>query len=53
VVEIYLWASKAEADRFFDHVWETAALRRWQAAPMRRQDVETLLVLEGSAALAA
>ena len=47
LVEIYLWQSRAEAEAFFTHEWETEVARRWQSAPMRRQDWETLLVVEG------
>jgi hypothetical protein len=47
VVEIYLWQSRADAETFFTHVWETEVARRWQSAPMRRQDWETPLVVEG------
>ncbi|MGB7541854.1 MAG: hypothetical protein WA373_00995 [Burkholderiales bacterium] len=45
VVEIYLWRSKPDADKFFNHEWETDVARRWQTAPMRRQDWETPLVV--------
>ena len=48
VVEIYLWQSRADAETFFTHVWETEAARRWQSAPMRRQDFETPLVVEST-----
>ena len=47
VVEVYLWRSKTDADKFFNHDWETEVSRRWQAAPMKRQDWETSLVVEG------
>jgi len=47
VVEIYLWQSRADAEAFFTHGWETQVARRWQSAPMRRQDWETPLVVEG------
>ena len=47
VVEIYLWRAKADADKFFNHEWETEVSRRWQAAPMKRQDWETPLVVDG------
>ena len=46
VVEIYLWQTKADADKFFSPHWETLVSRRWQAAPMRRQDWATPLVVE-------
>ena len=46
VVEIYLWQSSADAETFFTHEWETELARRWQSAPMRRQDWETPLVVE-------
>jgi hypothetical protein len=47
VVEIYVWQSKPDAEKFFTHEWETDVARRWQSAPMRRQDWETPLVVEG------
>lgn len=47
VVEIYLWQSKRDAEKFFTHEWETDVARRWQSAPMRRQDWETPLIVEG------
>ena len=47
VVEIYLWQSRADADKFFNHDWEIDVARRWQTAPMRRQDWETPLAVEG------
>ena len=48
VIEISLWASKAVADAFFSRVWETSLSRRWQAAPMTREDWETLCTVEPS-----
>ena len=48
VVEIYLWQSKVDAEAFFTHEWETEMARRWRSAPMRRQDWETPLVVEGT-----
>jgi hypothetical protein len=47
VVEIYLWQSEPDAEKFFNNDWETDLARRWQSAPMRRQDWETPLVVEG------
>ena len=47
VVEIYLWRSKTDADKFFNHEWETEVSRRWQAAATNRQDWETPLVVDG------
>ena len=47
LVEIYLWQAKSDADTFFTREWETDIARRWQSAPMRREDWETPLVVEG------
>jgi hypothetical protein len=41
VIEISTWQSQADAAQFFTSPWETKVSRRWQAAPMRRQDWET------------
>ena len=41
VIEISLWESRAAADAFFSKSWETALSRRWQAAPVVRQDWDT------------
>ena len=46
VVESCLWESKAAADRFYTREWETDVSRRWQAAPMLRQDWDTPVVVE-------
>jgi hypothetical protein len=46
VVEVYLWKSKADADRFFDTHWSTSASRRWEAAPMTRADFDVPVVVE-------
>lgn len=48
VVEFYLWKSKADADRFFDREWDGAAGRRWESAPMTRQDFETPVIVESA-----
>jgi len=47
VVEIYLWKSKADADRFFNAEWDGETSRRWESAPMTRQDFEAPVVVEG------
>ena len=47
VVEIYLWQSKSDAENFFTHEWDASVSRRWQSAPMRRQDWDTPLVVDG------
>ena len=46
VMEICLWDSKAAADKFYSREWETEVSRRWQAAPMQRQDWDTPVVVE-------
>jgi hypothetical protein len=48
VVGIYLWQSKAAADKHFTEHWETEQARRWQSAPMRRHDWATTIVVENS-----
>ena len=50
VVEIYLWDSKAAADRFFDSEWDGAVSRRWESARMTRRDFEAPAVVESKAA---
>jgi hypothetical protein len=47
VVQIYLWQSRSDAEKFFNHDWDANVSRRWQSAPMNRQDWETPLVVEG------
>ena len=42
VIEISLWESKSAADAFFSTLWETSLSQRWQAAPIGRQDLDTL-----------
>ena len=46
VVETCLWETKAAADRFYTSEWETDVSRRWQAAPMLRQDWDPPVVVE-------
>jgi hypothetical protein len=41
VIEISLWESQSAAAAFFTKSWETSLSRRWQVAPMRREDWET------------
>jgi hypothetical protein len=41
VIEITVWKSQESATAFFTNSWETKLSRRWQSAPMRRQDWET------------
>jgi hypothetical protein len=43
---IFLWQSKPAADAYFTEDWETVLSRRWQAAPMQRQDWPTTIVVE-------
>lgn len=42
VIEISSWKSKSAADAFFSNSWEASLARRWQTAPMSRQDWDTL-----------
>jgi hypothetical protein len=51
VVQIFLWQSKAQADRFFDPLWDGASSRRWESAPMKREDYIAPLMVEGSKVL--
>jgi len=46
VVEIYLWKSKADADKFFNTDWDGETARRWESAPMKRQDFDAPVVVE-------
>lgn len=45
VIEISLWESKSAADAFFTMHWETNLSQRWQAAPISRQDLQTVSTL--------
>lgn len=44
VIEVSTWDSKAAADAFFSEARGTNLARRWQSAPMSRQDWETLAI---------
>ena len=46
VVEIYLWKSRAYADKFFNADWDGETSRRWESAPMMRQDFDAPMVVE-------
>lgn len=46
VIEVYLWKSKEHADKFFNGHWDVAASRRWEVAPMSRQDFEVPVIVE-------
>jgi hypothetical protein len=46
VVEIFLWKSKAAADRFFNAEWDGETSRRWESAAMSRLDYDAPLVVE-------
>lgn len=46
VLEVYLWKTKADADKFFDREWDGTASRRWESAPMTRQDYEAPVIVE-------
>jgi len=46
VAEIYLWTSKAVADKFFDPEWDGETSRRWESAPMIREDYEVPVIVE-------
>ena len=49
VVEFCLWKTKADADKFFDREWDGAASRRWESAPMTRQDFEVPVIVDSEA----
>ena len=51
VVQIFLWRSTAEANRFFDAEWDEATSRRWESARMTRQDYVAPLAVEGGKVL--
>jgi len=46
VVEVFLWRSKAAADKFFNREWDGETSRRWESAAMTRMDYEAPLVVE-------
>jgi len=46
VVEIYLWKSKADADKFYDADWEAETFRRWESPRMTRRDFDSPVVVE-------
>lgn len=46
VREIYLWQSKAAADKFFDHEWDAETSRRWESARMTREDFDAPVMVE-------
>jgi len=47
VVQVYLWRSKDEADRFFNPEWDGATSRRWESPRMTRRDYEAPILIEG------
>jgi len=47
-IQVYLWQSKAIADRFFNSEWDGATSRRWESARMAREDYEAPLMIEGA-----
>lgn len=46
VVQVFLWRSRAAADRFFDPLWDGRTSRRWESARMTREDYEAPLAIE-------
>lgn len=52
VMEIYLWTSRAAADRFFNLDWDSETSRAWESARMTREDFEVPKVVEGAHAAA-
>ena len=48
VVEVFLWNSRAAADRFFTSEWDGETSRRWESAAMTRMDYEAPLVVESA-----
>ena len=46
VVQVFLWRTKAAADRFFDPEWDGATSRRWESARMAREDYEAPIMVE-------
>lgn len=51
VIQVYLWQSRAVADRFFDSQWDGATSRRWESAGMKREDYEAPVAVERDAVL--
>jgi hypothetical protein len=47
LVGIYLWKSKADAERFYTPDWIAMVTKRWAAAPLRQQ-WDTPMVVESA-----
>ena len=47
LVGVYLWKSKADADRLYTADWVAMVTKRWGAAPLR-QEWETPMVVESA-----
>jgi hypothetical protein len=45
VIQVFLWRSRAAADRFFDPLWDGRTSRRWESARMTREDYEAPLAI--------
>lgn len=52
VIEVYLWQSRAAAERFFNSDWDGETSRRWESPRMTRQDFEVPSVVEAGRATA-
>jgi hypothetical protein len=46
VIQVFLWRSRAAADRFFDPLWDGRTSRRWESARMTREDYEAPILIE-------
>lgn len=46
VIQVFLWRSKEEADRFFDPLWDGETSRRWESPAMTRRDYEAPVMIE-------
>ena len=51
VIQVYLWQSRAAADRFFNAEWDGATSRRWESPGMTREDYEAPVALERDGSL--
>lgn len=46
VIQVFLWRSRDDADRFFDPLWDGETSRRWESARMTRRDYEAPVLVE-------
>jgi hypothetical protein len=49
VTQVFVWRSKADADRYFDPEWDGTTSRRWESARMTRTDLELAAIVDAEA----